>query len=119
MKVKVYRDSWSRGTYSKLLDEKGKMCCLGFVCKTLGVTDEEMLDVIAPDCIADTGKVGPLIEGEHEDEIVNTEWVTDAVDINDADDIDDTEREADLLRLCERADAPVQFEFVDGSEEVV
>ena len=38
---KVIRAKWLRGSDSELLDENGKMCCLGFVCSQLGISKEK------------------------------------------------------------------------------
>ena len=49
----ITRDKWVRGQSgifgkSRLLNNKGNMCCLGFLGKTCGVPVNEMLDKVYP-----------------------------------------------------------------------
>ncbi len=55
MKLVIARDRWLRGTgIGCLLDNQGKMCCLGFLLKAQGVPDEALLNhpfyPVSPHC---------------------------------------------------------------------
>ena len=109
-KVIISRKRWGTGAQGgNLLNEEGKMCCLGFICEQVfNAKPEDMLN----HGYRFTGwfdrEVGP-------DEAVLREeynkYDTLAARINDHPDFTDTEREMRLLDLF--ADSPFELHFED------
>lgn len=57
MKYTVDRQTWHRGEkYSRLLTPVGKRCCLGFVGKQRGYSDNELYGLAAPSSLDDYSK---------------------------------------------------------------
>lgn len=57
----IDRKTWLRGCgsiKSKLLNNDGMRCCLGFECQALGYTDEQLLDRVSPRAIVDSVDFG-------------------------------------------------------------
>lgn len=117
----VVREKWCRGTKSTvslLRSSDDTMCCLGFMAKELGYSDEEILDVGDPaDKRFSSGRdlwpneliAYSCLMGRELSDIG-----TKIVDVND-DDIglfvaNDQEREAELKRLFEQIGILVHFE---------
>lgn len=107
--VHVHRSQWGCGPNSKgLLYDKasGLLCCLGFACEAMGV----------PRCRLGVDLPGSL-EGRDAEAVrrlVNQlEWVYTAADTNDRPVEAMPMIEEQLLKHCERPDAPVLFRFVD------
>lgn len=58
LEVTIARSNWNRAIPkveyrehfgpTALLNEEGNMCCLGFVCKAMGISDEQMADRAYP-----------------------------------------------------------------------
>lgn len=84
-----------------LIPDNGMMCCLGFVCKSLGFADEDLKSQGMPNEIADPDDLpGWLINVED-----------DAACLNDKKTIDDDTREERLKELF-RLKTPIDLEFV-------
>ncbi len=114
IKFTVWRDKWLRGNSqrSALRIETGCMCCLGFLAKTLGATDELIDGYGTPEEVgAIEWPESLVVQGEdrHED----TDVCESIVYINDEAGYDDDEREAHLRDLFARAG--IDIEFRDGA----
>ena len=127
IKVVINRSKWSRGAVvgnallvgepciateqGKTVAEEGKMCCLGFVCLTLGFSPDQIRGRSMP---SDLGRgIEGLTEvaqdgGDHYDD---TNFSVEAAKINDDADISDKSREEILVG--EAATAGFAFVFVD------
>lgn len=87
IKVRIDRKRWLRGVgQGTLLNEEGKMCCLGFWCnQTTGVSLDEMLRIPMPHGVNTALSVG---------------WHAYAAYINDCVNISEEQREAELIELA-------------------
>lgn len=100
MKFTVNRVKWQRGVIGagSLLNDSGNMCCLGFVCRAVGMAPRSILNVGMPDDITTSGerRVRGLLT-ELSDEavgvIVSTTLAQVAAEINDNPRLSDAERE--------------------------
>jgi len=107
MDFTVQRSRWFRGNrIGKLKDlGTGHMCCLGFVCQKLGVSDEDMIGKRMPTdlySIAKAKVVGVLLKTQPEGAFYShlvTSWVNEAAAINDNDVISEEDREEKLINL--------------------
>jgi len=107
MKFTVERSRWLRGGKDSCLlsREKNKMCCLGFVCKHLGMSDEDIELAQMPSSLKLTlrkklegillRKVAYFGSNWH----IDTRWAQEAAEINDNMDIQDDLRERSLTDL--------------------
>lgn len=108
MKVIIDRSKWLRGegylASSLLRVSDQKMCCIGFVCKALGVSETDMAGVSGSHTLGETGFKLP-------------EWLTTRVrgadlfrayDANDQD-MPESEREARITAIFARHDIEVEF----------
>lgn len=108
----IDRRKWLRGEgsdVSKLMrGSDGKMCCLGFYCRMLGFSEDEMLWCADPQdlrdrTMADDAKLGWLLWGR---DIVN-----ELIEANDHLHLYETEREAKIA--CLFAEQGVEVRFVN------
>ena len=120
----VRRKTWQRGQSPSLLrDDRGKQCCLGFVCEQLGVEHEAMQCVGTPGELvwAGTGSIDPsdypqLMGVVVRDSttalghLVDSDLSSEAMSINDDDAITDAVREAQLTKLFKRYGYALRFE---------
>lgn len=108
MKVTIDRTKWYRGkgsSTSRLLvdasTDRGKMCCLGFVCLALGASENDIL-----------GKQMPFSEGVPR---IFPKWLNDGPDlytlsfVNDSNSISETEREKTIIETCAKHDLEIEF----------
>lgn len=101
----VSRARWMRGQEdAQLLDNHDRMCCLGFVCEQRGLPREMLLGTPDPGWLmpGETGPVDGLLTvrgatGTPRDRC--TALASDAIVVNDDDEIDDAERERRLSAL--------------------
>jgi hypothetical protein len=127
--IEIDRATWGFGervngpNNSRLLTKDGLRCCLGFAAAQLGVPDNVLLD--KPTLDAST-----TILAHHHQKIVSlfepdkywmNEWSEEAMKLNDVTKETNhmcavfnttAEREAAIVALGERPDAPVRFKFV-------
>lgn len=100
--VTIVREEWLRGTDDgMLLDTGGKKCCLGFACGALGLPDSELLAIGRPVEVYRTD--GPDLMGLVNDIGGDSDFTDNAIEINDADDTSDAEKEALLIPLAKEA----------------
>jgi hypothetical protein len=106
----INRDRWVRGGGTKpefgtteLLNNKGRMCCLGFFCVATGVSSNAL-----------SGKESPCDLKTHipmlTDPITleNTQFAIQAIEVNDAA-IDEPEREREIVKLFKSHGVKLQF----------
>ena len=104
----IDRKTWRTGDYgrnktgdgdTKLFNNEGYMCCLGFECLRRGFSKEQILNMYGPCDLDDNPLSGQ--EGE--------KFVTDAININD--DVNSTlkEKEAQIKKLFAEHNIDVQF----------
>jgi len=131
-KFTISKSTWRRGgekqhhiQYGKvaLLNEKGFMCCLGFICEQSGVDKKDLLNCAEPNEIPlDCGEQVKFLvcSNEEEDEdyegnIVSTPYLTDtqlteeAIAINDNPALSDEERIEQLTELFESEGIVLEF----------
>lgn len=107
----VQRSKWLRGRERDtfLLDEKGRMCCLGFVSAQCGVPAPAMLRRTTPNGLPEhTGE--PLLGLLLKHYTTHTELAAAAVRINDTIGMDDAERESQLSALFVAHGYTLRFE---------
>jgi len=117
MDFTVQRSRWLRGTRSgKLRDSlTGHMCCLGFVCQELGVSDKDMTEKQMPTDLysaAKTKVVGVLLKAQPEGayyEHLLASWVNKAASVNDNIVISEEDREETLINLFGANDHKLTF----------
>ncbi len=108
MKFTINRKKWLRGigAFSYLRrSADGKMCCVGQVCRQLGVPSVRLTGEFAVrDLLYEHGyddRLTPLTR-KSEGAAVERKWVKKAYEINDDDCIGDAERERKLTALANR-----------------
>lgn len=118
MKFTVDRSKWARGDNgpaggsSYLLDEYGKMCCLGFCMRQLGEPEQAIFLKPMP---ADLSKqISGFVDLriDHDDAppfFYNWWWVKEAAEINDNPFISDLEREVKLAELFAQNGHELEF----------
>lgn len=117
MKFTVYRDKWARGNGAgSLLDDQGKMCCLGFLGRQCGIEKEDIKHVGMP---SETVK-GPWPDGiVYKDEEYGCVRDTSACNFiattNDSVGIETTEELRERILTDEFSRIGIEVEFVDGS----
>lgn len=121
MEFIIDRTLWLRGegpTRSRLLrPSDGKMCCVGQMCKQLGLTDNDISDVsstgsLTRDSVNTTYAERYVKQQEVEKALFNGTdhyWWHAAYEINDNAYIDDTEREKLLKGQAALADHTIVF----------
>lgn len=113
----VSRGKWLRGdpVVSRLRDGRGQMCCLGFCAVQLGTSHDALLDVGEPCDLDPEGSALDHLDGVLlvvDDDGVsrfNSALADRAIDINDANDIDDVQREALLTELFAKHGYTLEF----------
>lgn len=122
----VDRSKWRRGgrtneeTHGEtsLLNSRGFMCCLGFVCIQQGLSEEDIRLEGEPCSLSEYSEEiddaigGLLLNNDEEDGMVNSDLAQKAIDINDNESVTDAEREAALSSLFEKNGC--EMVFVDG-----
>lgn len=104
---KVIRAKWLRGSDSELLDENGKMCCLGFVCSQLGISKELLQDKDNP---YEIKLLLPYLTDYYHSMIVDSSLSKEAIQINDDVNISDSIRESKLIKLFKQYGLSIKFE---------
>ncbi len=108
MKFVITESTWFRGhgpEQSRLLRQDGTMCCIGQICKQLGVPDSAILD-------SKTVVAIPSAEDEKTSEFIDAitlHGLNQAYCINDNANIDDVERKRQLVEHFERAGVGLDF----------
>jgi hypothetical protein len=104
-KFTVDRAKWLRGGGGVLLDNKGCMCCLGFVSEQCGVPRDALMLHATP-CRTSAkfdlqGFLTELRERSWADEPFwgNTRLAGDAMEVNDNENLTDSERERELVAI--------------------
>lgn len=101
-----YRTKRGEGTVN-LLNDKGFMCCLGFVEKQLGLNDSQILDMDFP---KHTRVANILCEySKHSFTYFNSSLASQAARINDDGFYTDAEREAKLIELFAQHGHEIEF----------
>ncbi len=109
----INRSTWYRGQggdFSKLLkQDDGKMCCLGFYLKSVGIEEDALLDQADPSSILDyetEGKIPEwLLSGKD-----NSRLTLDLVGANDDQRTTEADREMVVKKLFAQAGVKVVFE---------
>lgn len=111
---------WGDGdTY--LLNHLGYMCCLGQICKQMGVSDENLSSRATPQDILESDDKYPQLNGillysdldsGHD---IDSELSTSAMTINDDENLTHNERKGALVKLFEEHGHTI--EFVKGVQE--
>ncbi len=115
MKFTVKRDEWFRGkgaTLSKLLNNDGYKCCLGFYSLACGLKEEDIQDKIAPmdltrELLLSTD-LNKLVE-DRQGYLFNTSYCNKLMTTNAAVYLTDAEREVELTKLFAEIGIEVKF----------
>jgi hypothetical protein len=107
----IDRSKWLRGTGAgALLNGGGKMCCLGFECKRLGLEDDVILDIDMPDELMDKDADLELPEWLSETHPESDVYI--AAQINDRKGLIEEEREQKITKIFAAHD--IEVKFIDG-----
>lgn len=99
-KLVIDRTKWLRGTGNGwLLNNEGRMCCLGFECLRHGVVPQKIDSVNMPNSIRDS-RLPVWLMGTDADLAAN---------VNDNMNIDDLERESQIKDIFARHEIEVEF----------
>lgn len=118
LKVTVDRRRWLRGedsVASSLFDDVNKkMCCLGFATRACGCSIDKIRNQASPACVVfdytnTKERLARFLTAKNESE--NSGTTGRMMEINDATDISDAEREDLLKRLGKKLN--IQFTFVN------
>lgn len=107
----VDRATWLRGSVGSLLEDDGRRCCVGFLAKEMGYSDDEMRSMPVLGDVTRTELGLPP-------ELRTCNWSSGDGDIygaNDDDALSDTDREAKLTELF--AGIGVEVKFVGAAAE--
>lgn len=111
----IKRSEWYRGKgylHSKLLDDCGLKCCLGFFALECGLSKEEILDIEEPAQLLSKDEDSKLIEWETflVDELgSNTSDCSSLMLINDSKVSSDKEKEDSIIRIFNNKGIKVSF----------
>lgn len=107
----IKRSEWLRGDKqnSKLLDEKGRKCCLGFFCLADGAKPEQILNFLSPKSAGFKSK--QLVEFDDARKYTNSHFGYEAMVIND--DTFTTEKKREELLTEWFATNGVKISFID------
>lgn len=115
LKLIIKRSKWLRGETeedSQLLSPNtGKMCCLGFLARQCGYTAKDIKGILTPEDVANTSKFIPRLIKVNEGVFNNTKLCNTFMDINDASEITDYQREKRLIKWFKHL--KVDASFVD------
>jgi hypothetical protein len=127
IKVVIDRSKWRTGLYSKnrtgkspvrLLNQEGFMCCLGFICKAAGVSEDNLLNVDAPgDFNSSIKEQSPRLQTLlNPDSVSGNSLLTHkAIGINDCGLSSPGKKEQNLLELFK--DSEFELEFTGEYQE--
>ncbi len=113
VKFTVKRSTWARGCGSLdsfLLNYNGKMCCLGFLARELGFSEESIEGRPHPRVCG----LGPELPGEEPHRFMNESWdpiikVNDRYDLAVDQDLSEKEREEALAIMFREKGYAVEF----------
>ncbi len=109
----IDRSKWKRGSPSNhdtyLLDDDGKMCCLGFYALACGVDEESIRNKTEPEFL-EFEIPGLSYDNEETGYIHNTEFACSAIPINDTIAMDEDQREEALINLFKENNVSLTFE---------
>lgn len=107
----VQRSKWLRGNMniSRLLNNKGKMCCLGFYSKACGIQNEDIKNISAPEDISNNVSKNWKTRLLKFNNRVNTAKCFKLMQINDSSSINDEERERRLTKQFKILGIKVNF----------
>lgn len=109
--LKINYRKWLHGErrdgVSCLLNEHGKMCCLGFECIARGLDKEAILHRWSPESVVQANMISNINHMTHKG--INTDLVNKAIDINDAEDINDKTRIQKLKKLFRKRGIKLSF----------
>jgi len=112
-KLVIDRKRWNRGRGgSSLLNNQGKMCCLGFLAKSFGHSEEDILNVTIPSGIenANLNKWhGLLQKSSVESQNCVTNTCNHLMEINDNFRMTSSYRENRLKELFKKCNIDVEF----------
>jgi len=110
----IDRAKWRTATSGKgdtrLLNEEGFMCCLGFRCNQMGIPKKELLNKTSPSDLYMNWGIPDLIDMEFWKGIdFNTDFSNEAIRINDNSEITSEEREKKIKEHFKTKDIEVVF----------
>ena len=109
----IDRSKWKRGSPNDhdtyLLDDDGKMCCLGFYALACGVDEESIRNKTEPEFLE--FEIPSLSYDSEETRLIyNTEFTQRAILINDSQSISEDKREEALILLFKKDGTKLSFE---------
>lgn len=96
---------------TQLLNTKGFMCCLGFICKASGYSDEDIGCSYSPEELNDKEiqDLSFIEKGDGLELYYNTALSNQAMQINDNKDLSPEEKELKILKLFENSSYNLSF----------
>jgi hypothetical protein len=107
----VHRETWYRGMGSggsKLLLPDGRRCCLGFVAAQCNIPDNYLIGVGSPFYVHSAGSLN--FPSNFLKPSGNTDWIMEAMRINDNPVITNERREERLIKLFKENGHTIRFE---------
>ena len=87
-KLIIDRSKWRTGTHgygpTKLLNDEGYMCCLGFACKVEGLENNQICGTARPDKVKSALECIPNLVDEDNGYVFNRWFVIEAINSNDS-----------------------------------
>lgn len=125
MDLKIIRKRWVRGGFngrSYMRNDHGNMCCLGFLGRACGYSDDDLHGFSDPwDVMISAGRnlfpkgtfysiSGFTGETSESEKLRQTELITRIISVNDSRKFEEKDREAEITRLMRSLDVDVTFE---------
>lgn len=111
MKLVIDRNKWLRGegpSQSRLIrSNDNQMCCLGFLGKACGISEQELFDEYTPETAGDENKWPNGIFNE--DAVENSDITAELMEINDDENLTDENRESNLIERFATINIEVEF----------
>jgi hypothetical protein len=124
IKVTIDRARWRTGSigpnktgegHTRLLNQEGFMCCLGFCCQAAGASKDDIQSKLYPSSLANTTKsrvpsMPSLIKYDgHRDEFADLDLAVSAMEINDCKDTTPALKEQKILELFKDSEFEIEF----------
>jgi hypothetical protein len=120
IKFTVFRNTWLRGGGDgNLLDAAGCRCCLGFLGRQLGCSDDDQRDVGLPQELDSASKwptnLVALVDDEDGSSFMGTCALDEIIGVNDSMTTSDDAREQQLTELFAALSIDVDFKDSEGA----
>jgi hypothetical protein len=112
MKTLIIKESkWLQGNKesSYLLDGEGKMCCLGFLGKACGATDDQIRHLASPAKATEVNWIDGLVINGYSKFLINSSLCAKMMSVNDSKDLSLEDRKTKLRPLFKQIGITLRF----------